>query len=282
MSAALHRKWLTLSELLHRLNRVLVAFSGGCDSTLLSAAACRVLGKERVLVVTAVSVSLPNREKQATQELARRLDLQHRFVSTDEMQNPNYTANPANRCFFCKNELYSKLAPLARERGMWLVDGFNASDRSDFRPGFQASAPWEVRHPLDDAELTKADIRRLSRWLGLPTWNKPASPCLSSRIPYGTAVTARALHQVEDAEELLHEEGFDTVRVRHFSARARIEVPLKDVPRLQEPVSWARVVAGLKRIGFESVEVDPRGFQSGRLNEALFMKRDANFVPHKA
>lgn len=264
----MRQKWNALLSLLKKYDGVLVAFSGGCDSTFL-AAARRTLGKERLLAVTAVSASFPVTEKQDVEHLSTQLDIEHLFMSTDEMQNPNYAANPPNRCYFCKDELFAKLAPIAHSRAMVVVDGFNASDRAEDRPGFQASLRWNVRHPLNDVGLTKPEIRVLSRWLKLPTWNKPASPCLSSRIPFGTAVTADNLNQVERAEEILKAENFQVVRVRHHGALARIEVPLRDLPRLQDPGRWTRIVASLQHIGYRHVEADPRGFKSGRLSEEI-------------
>jgi uncharacterized protein len=265
-----------LLGLLRREKRILVAFSGGCDSALLLAVARRTLGKEAVLAVTAVSPSLAEREKTSAANLARDLDVHHRFLETGEMNNPSYTSNPSNRCFFCKDELFGKLEPLAKEHRMTLVDGFNASDRSDIRPGLQAALEHGVRHPLDEADLTKKDIRVLGRWLGLPTWNKPASPCLSSRIPYGTAVTEKNLKKIEKAEEIVRSEGFSIVRVRHYGMEARIEVPLHDLSRLQMHEKWSRITQNVKACGYNSVIADPRGFQSGRLNnptENNFSKR---------
>jgi pyridinium-3,5-biscarboxylic acid mononucleotide sulfurtransferase len=258
-----------LENILREHKRILVAFSGGCDSVFLAAAARRALGKENILAMTAVSASLPEKERAQTIELAAQLDIQHRLLNTDELENPAYAANPSNRCFFCKNELFGKLAPIAQREGWVLADGFNVSDRSDYRPGYQAAQTWKVAHPLDEAGLTKLDIRVLSRWLRLPTWNKPASPCLSSRIPYGTPVTPKTLRQIERAEVVLHAEGFRIARVRHHGLLARIEVPLNDLARLIEPERWSRVSARLEEIGYTSVEADPRGFQSGRLNEVL-------------
>jgi len=265
--SVLRRKYDTLLAILRKQKRLLIAFSGGCDSTFLLATARTTLGKENVLAVTAVSASLAAQEKESAQALAEGLDVPFLGLNTDELENPAYVANPSNRCFFCKDELFGKLAPLAAQHSMRLADGFNASDRSDFRPGFQASQKWHVIHPLNDADLTKHDIRVLSRWRGLATWRKPASPCLSSRIPYGTPVTNKILRQIEFSESLLHEEGFRIVRVRHFGNEARIEVPLKDLARLQEPDRWARIAERVRSVGYEQVVADIRGFKSGRLNE---------------
>jgi uncharacterized protein len=262
----LRTRWDSLLHSLRECRRVLVAFSGGCDSALLLATARRELGKEAVLAVTAVSPSLAEREKKSAEQLVQQLDVQHRFLETDEMSNPSYTANPSNRCFYCKDELFSKLAPIALERKMVLVDGFNASDRSDVRPGLQAARDWKVRHPLDEADLDKSSIRILSRWLRLPTWNKPASPCLSSRIPYGSPVTDSILRQIENAEEVLRSEGFRVVRVRHYGTEARVEVSLEELSRLKDRDRWQKVESKIRACGYKSVSTDPRGFKSGRLN----------------
>ncbi len=253
-------------DALQRHPRVLVAFSGGCDSAFLLAAAIKTLGRDNVLAVTAVSASLPENEQEATRRLTAHLGARYLAIETQELNNPLYAANPSNRCFFCKDELFERLAPIAKENRMALADGFNASDRADYRPGYQASQKWNVIHPLNEAELTKYDIRVLSRWMGLPTWNKPASPCLSSRIPYGTPVTGTILKQIEKAEEVVRSEGFKIVRVRHYGTEARIEVPLEELPRLKMTERWQRVVHGLKASGYEQVVADPRGFESGRLN----------------
>lgn len=267
MSKALRRRWVSLGEELRRHQRVLVAFSGGCDSTLLLAAARRALGKENVLAATAISASLPDGEKDAVARLAAALDVEYRPVATEEMANPSYASNPSNRCFFCKDELFGRFDAIAQERRMALADGFNVSDRADYRPGFQAAQKWRVAHPLDDAGFAKRDIRSVSRWLGLPTWNKPASPCLSSRIPYGTPVSIEILRRIDAAESVLHAEGFPVARVRHYGEEARIEVPPAGLGRLQEPARWSRVATRLSALGYRSVKADPRGFKSGRLNE---------------
>jgi uncharacterized protein len=268
MSKILSTQHKKLLNRLHEHRRLLVAFSGGCDSAFLLAAARRELGKEAVLAITAVSPSLAERERKSAEDLAQRLEVQHRFLQTDEMSNPSYTANPSNRCFYCKDELFAKLAPIAAENKMVLADGFNASDRSDVRPGFQAARVWHVMHPLDEADLDKRSIRVLSRWMRLPTWNKPASPCLSSRIPYGTSVTDQILRQIEKAEELVRAEGFSGVRVRHYGAEARVEVRLEDVARLMEEKCWRKIEKNLFACGYERVIADPRGFESGRLNRS--------------
>lgn len=259
-------RWDALLQRLQEAPGWLIAFSGGADSTLLLEAANASAGQRPVLAVTAVSASLAAREKRDADALARRIGVPHLWLYTDELANPRYAANPSNRCFFCKDELFSRLAPLARERGLRIADGYNVSDRGDIRPGLDAARQWNVAHPLDDAGIDKSDIRVLSRWRKLPTWNKPASPCLSSRLPYGTTVTPERLLQVERAEDVLRAEGFRTVRVRYYGAEARIEVPLTDLTRLRDETRWGRVEKEIQSCGFEIVSVDPRGFLSGRLN----------------
>jgi uncharacterized protein len=264
----LRNRYEKLLTFLYEYKRVLVAFSGGCDSTFLLAVARAVLRQESVLAVTAISASLPEKEKEVTRHLALMLDVRHHMIQTEEMMNPSYTSNPFNRCYFCKDELFDKLAPLALENKMIVADGFNRSDRSDYRPGFQAAQKWKVAHPLNEADLTKKDIRILSRWMGLPTWNKPASPCLSSRIPYGTPVTSDILKQIEKAEEAVRSEGFSVVRVRHYENEARIEVPLKDLVRLKKEPCWGNISRKILACGYQKVIADPRGFESGRLNRS--------------
>jgi uncharacterized protein len=260
------QRWDRLLEIVRKSNRILIAFSGGCDSAFLLATARRELGKESVLAVTAISPSLAERERKSAENLVRQLDVNHQFLNTEEMLNSNYSSNPSNRCFYCKDELFAKLAPIAIENKMVLADGYNASDRSDVRPGFSAAQIWNVQHPLDQADLDKRSIRILSRWMGLPTWNKPASPCLSSRIPYGTPVSESVLRQIEKAEEVLHLEGFSVARVRHYGPEARVEVPLEDLDRLNEARVWQKIEQRILASGYKTVVADPRGFKSGRLN----------------
>lgn len=269
MSQQLHQKFFHLQNLLRSYRRVLVAFSGGCDSTFLVAAALQTLPRAEVLAVCAESESLATSEKRGVEELACRLRAPFRWIQTREMKNPLYVENNARRCFYCKDELFSHLGPVAEAERRVLVDGFNASDRGDYRPGQEAASQHDVQHPLEKADLFKKEIRILSRWLALPTWNKPASPCLSSRIPYGTPVTPEALRQIEAAEAFLRAQGFRELRVRHYGDQARIEVPLADLPRLRSPDLWERTVAALHDLGFQRIVWDPRGFKSGRLNEAI-------------
>lgn len=266
MAPGLHKRWEHLTRVLEGYRRVLIAFSGGVDSVFLAAAALRILGSKNVLAVTSVSASLAQRELREVRDFSKLMGLPLREVLTQEFLNPNYTSNPSNRCFYCKTELFSILAPMAHGSGMVLVDGSNASDRKEYRPGRQAAGEWSVRHPLDEADLSKRDIRVLSRWLRLPTWKKPASPCLSSRIPYGTQVTPSILRRVEQAEDIVKSEGFRIVRVRHYGVEARIEVEHCEVPRLSEESRWVRIERLLREVGYQRVSYEPEGFQSGRLN----------------
>ncbi len=249
---------------------VLVAFSGGVDSTLLLKVANDVLG-ERALGVTGVSPSVPPSEVEEAQALAARIGVPFLKVGTEEMEDENYVSNPSNRCYFCKTELFSQLLAIADKRGIAVVvDGFNADDVGDWRPGMKAARERGVRSPLKEAELTKADIRELSRRFGLPTWDKPAMACLSSRIPYGQRVTADKLSRIDAAEKALRSLGFRILRVRHYEDGARVEVGPDELARAFE--LEAAIVARLSEVGFRSVTIDPKGYRSGSLNEALQLR----------
>lgn len=251
---------------------VLVAFSGGVDSTLVLAVAHSMLGKN-VLAVTAQSPSLPMRELSATKELAEHIGVEHLIIQTDEMSSPNYTQNPVNRCYYCKSELYGKLEKIAAERKFnHIVNGINLDDMGDHRPGIGAAREADVKSPLCDAEFTKQDVRDLSQKLGLSTWEKPAMACLSSRIPYGQEVTEEKLSMIEQAEDVLLAMGFKQLRVRHHGDIARIELNKEDISRFFSNGLADKVQSKFTDIGFNFTTVDIAGFKSGRLNESIDKK----------
>jgi uncharacterized protein len=258
-----------LAERLASLPSVVVAYSGGVDSAYLAWAAQQVLGP-RALAVTADSASYPDRHRQMALAIARDFGLRHEIVRTREMERAEYRANPTNRCYFCKHELYSTLTALARLRGFAAIaDGSNADDRGDHRPGRMAAREFGVISPLDEAGLTKAEIRALSHEAGLPTWDEPASACLSSRVPYFSEVTEDKLRAIERAEEAVRALGFRVVRVRHHGEIARIELGRDELARALEPATAAALDAALRALGFRYVTVDLRGYRLGSLNEGI-------------
>jgi pyridinium-3,5-biscarboxylic acid mononucleotide sulfurtransferase len=268
MPDALAFKNAALATLLGEMRRVLVAFSGGVDSTFLLKVAHRVLGED-VLAVTAASDTLPPGELEEAMGLATTIGARHRVIRTSEMADPAFRANPRNRCYYCKREMYRTLALLARDEGIpYILDGTTLDDLADHRPGRQAAREWGVQSPLLDVELTKAEIRELSRGLGLPTWDKPAMACLASRIPFGTPITPEALRQVAGAEQALRCFGFRQVRVRHYTEVARIEVGREEVARLLDPEVRPLVNEAVKRAGYAFVMVDLGGYRTGSLNVA--------------
>lgn len=262
-----------LQEILASYKSVLVAFSGGVDSAYLAVAAAATLGP-RALAVTADSPSYPDTHRRLALSIVSDFGFAHEVIRTAELERPEYRANPANRCYYCKDELYSHLNAIARERGFAVVaDGNNADDRGDYRPGRQAAREHGVRSPLDEADLTKDEIRALARDAGLESWNEPASACLSSRIPYGHEVSDDVLRQIEQAEDILRELGFRVFRVRHHDAVARLEIARSEMARALDPDINARIVSALKALGYQYVSLDLQGYRLGSLNEALRLRQ---------
>jgi uncharacterized protein len=254
-----------LQEHLRQLGRVLLGYSGGVDSALLAVAATGALGSGRFLAVIGKSASYPEAQYRAALDVAARFGVPLRELATRELEDSRYLANPVDRCYFCKSELWSRLSSVARAEGFdSLIDGTNADDLGEHRPGLAAGAEWRVRSPLAELGFGKPRIREAGRALGIPIWNAPAAPCLSSRIRYGLPVTRDRLRQVEQGEALLRGLGFSgDLRVRHLGDRASIEVGPDQFPRLAD--CWQEVVAGFSRLGFGSVERDPRGYRRGSL-----------------
>jgi uncharacterized protein len=260
-----------LHEVLAGAGRVVVAYSGGTDSALVAAVAARTLG-DRALAVTAVSPSLPPGEAEQAAQVAALLGIRHRTVRTREAELPAYLANGTDRCYHCKTELYDVLGAVAAEAGgAQVVSGANADDLGDFRPGLRAAAEHGVRHPLVEVGMTKPEVRSAARELGIPTWDKPASACLSSRIAFGVTISVEMLSKVGRAERVLKDLGFAQCRVRVHEDLVRVEVEPADLQRFAEPEVRARVVEALKALGYRYVTLDLQGYRTGSLNEGLLL-----------
>ena len=256
---------------LSSLGSVVVAYSGGVDSAYLALVAHDTLG-ERAMAVTADSPSYPDHHRRLAIQIAERFGLHHEIIPTSELERPEYRANPTNRCYYCKHELYTHLSPIAIARGAVIVDGNNADDRGDYRPGRQAAREFGVRSPLDEVDLSKPEIRELSRTAGLPTWDEPASACLSSRIPYHHDVTVEKLRMIERAEQALGALGFRVYRVRHHEEVARIEIAREEMRRALDPEVSKAIASELKAIGYRYVSLDLLGYRTGSLNEGLLLR----------
>ncbi len=269
MEPEIERKQERLFELLAGMGRILVAYSGGTDSAYLAWAANHVLG-DKSLAVTADSASIPESHKRDATEFADRFGIRHRMIETSEFENPDYVRNDPNRCFHCKDELFRRMSELGRTLGVSTIAyGVNKDDTSDFRPGHRAARDHAVRAPLLEADLTKSEIRALSRAAGLPTWNRPAAACLSSRIPYGTRVTRETVKLVERGEEALASLGFRVYRVRYHGELARIEIGKDELHRALDRKMADTFVQIFQDLGFRYVTLDLAGYRLGSLNEAL-------------
>lgn len=258
-----------LKVLFVQMERALVAYSGGIDSTLVAKIAYDILG-DRALAVTAASPSLLPEDLEDACIQAAEIGIRHEIVQTHEMDNPNYTANPVNRCYFCKSELHDTLKPLARSRGyQYVVDGVNADDLQDYRPGIQAAKERGTRSPLAEVGVSKLEVRQMAQHLGLPWWDKPAQPCLSSRFPYGDEITVEKLQRVGRSERYLRQLGLKNLRVRSEGDTARIELPPEQIKEFVLTTELPALVAAFQEYGFLYVTLDLEGYRSGKLNQVL-------------
>ena len=273
MGAEIRAKYEKLKQILGEMGKVLVAFSGGVDSSLLLKTAQDGLGGG-ILAVIASSATYPEEEQKVAVKLAEFWGVRYRIIHTDELDNPEFVKNPPTRCYFCKNELFSRLKEMAEAEGIpYVCDGANKEDLGDFRPGSEAAKELGIRSPLQEAGLVKAEIREISKWLGLSTWNKPSLACLSSRFPYGTEIDLDSLKQIAQAEAYLRSQGFKQVRVRHHGQIARIEVESEEIERLLDPDFRRTLAVRLKSYGYSYVTVDLEGYRTGSMNETLDLSK---------
>ena len=270
MNASVKEKHEKLKAIFKDLGKVVVAFSGGVDSTLLLKVAQDTLGVKNVLAVTALSPLYPERELEGVKKLIQTLGVNHRLIHSNELEIPGFSKNPPNRCYYCKSKLFGELLDLAKEETIpFIVEGSTLDDDKDHRPGKVAVQELGVRSPLREVGLAKAEVRELSRALGLPTWDKPSFACLASRFPYGEEITGEGLKMVDEAEDFLFGLGFKQVRVRHYGNLARIEILKEEMAHLMEDSLREKVVARLKGVGYSYITLDLQGFRSGSMNEVL-------------
>jgi len=260
----------TLKEIFRSMGKIVVAFSGGVDSTFLLGMARDTLGAENVLAVTALSPLYPERELSVAKKMAAEMGVKHILIESNELEIEGFSKNPIDRCYLCKRELFDELITVARQENLSsVIEGSTLDDEKDYRPGKRAIRELGIRSPLVEASLSKADVREVSKSLGLPTWDKPSFACLASRFPYGEEITEEGLKRVNEAEDFLIGLGFKQVRVRHYNDLARIEIYKEEIGKILDEAVREKVVAHLKKIGYQYVTLDLQGFRSGSMNEAL-------------